>query len=126
MSTVFSNVLSPAEIDNFHKKLQKKSKHTCNCIIWQGCQNKDGYGIIRPIFRGRRVTLTVHRLAYYIYKNNGFLSRKMHVSHLCHDKLCINTAHLSYETQKVNNARNHCYANARCRGHKSYPNCIFE
>lgn len=76
MSVVFSTVLTTFEKKNFEEKLQKKSRRYSDCIIWEGCQNQDGYGIIRPMFRGRRVTITVHRLAYYLYSSSGLLSRK--------------------------------------------------
>ena len=125
MSVVFSCVLEESEREMLAGKLTKNVHRIGGCEIWNAGKNCYGYGVVRVPFRGRRVTLTVHRLAYYLSVQNKLLSPKMHVSHLCHNKTCVKIDHLSYEPQSINNARNICFMNARCKGHRCYPNCIF-
>ena len=124
MSAVFACRLNVAERELLERKVQSNVRRVDGCDIWEGATNRDGYGIFRVKFRGRRVTLTVHRVSYFLSVEH-FLSPKMHVSHVCHRKKCVKISHLSYEPQSVNNSRSPCFSNARCKGHRGYPNCVF-
>ena len=65
------------------------------CWEWQGC-NQSGYGI--GTFKGKR--MATHRMFYQEIK--GPLIKGLDVSHLCHNPICCNPAHLIQETRKEN------------------------
>ena len=95
------------------------------CHIWKGrLITEDGYGYIYPRFREKRRKLKVHRLVYFL-KCNMHLCRTKHISHLCHNKLCLNIEHLSYESATINNSRQLCRENGQCTGHGGHKHCIF-
>ena len=125
MSLVYSSNLSESEKDSFKRKLREKSEVIGHCRIWKGTLNRDGYGILRCMFRGKRITLTVHRLNYFLCSHEITLDKNIHVSHLCHQRNCLKISHLSYEPAQVNIHRNMCALNKVCRGHHGYPKCIF-
>ena len=87
----------------FHNKYEKIS----DCHIWKGPCTTNGYGIFRCSFRGKKIKIRAHRAIYYLHFNH-VMSSKLHVSHLCHNKLCVNVNHLNYEPQSVNNNRQRC------------------
>ena len=124
MSVLYNSVLTLAEKYMLKQKLRAKIEVRGNCRVWIGSRNRDGYGIIRITFRGKRITLTVHRLRYFMKCDLQTLNPRMHVSHLCHNKLCIKMSHLSYETQNINNKRDNCVRTGICSGHRGYPDCI--
>lgn len=96
------------------------------CRVWGGnSKTSDGYGFIMYIFRGVNKKLTVHRLKYFL-KTDCKLLKSMDVSHLCHNKLCIRSDHLSYEPHRINCKRNICKSNGECEGHRGYRPCILE
>jgi ribosomal protein S16 len=63
--------------------------------------------------------LRVHRLQMYIHNGCRAIDTVQHVSHLCHNKLCVRIEHLSLETAQINNNRQICKNNGECTGH--YP-----
>jgi hypothetical protein len=77
------------------------------CINWTGVQNNIGYGFIgfrnidpatgEPI-GGDGGMMTAHRLAFMIDQKR--LPTKRNVNHTCHNKLCVNPAHLTEGTQR--------------------------
>lgn len=124
MSEVFKSTITPEEqaflfskIDNFYNIDEK------NCHIWKG-DIADNYPSIRVMFRERRIRIRVHRLMFYLFNNAIPLDSKIHVSHLCHNKLCVNIEHLSYEQSVINAQRNSCFSAKKCFGHAGYKNCI--
>lgn len=66
------------------------------CLVWRGCTDKDGYGLVN--FKGR--TVRAHRLAYRLaYREDpGRLS----VLHTCDTPACCEPTHLFRGTQKTN------------------------
>ena len=94
------------------------------CIYWNGCINKKGYGQFRfkdprdPPAAGHR-TRTAHRVALMVAKGDFDLPPSQQASHLCNNKLCVNVEHLSLETNSINNARKTCFSLFRCSGHFS-------
>lgn len=125
MSHMYECMLTAAEIQHFALAIDKRTLKTHFCHEWTGSVNKDGYGLYRPCFRGKQIKLTVHRFKFYIHNINIFTS-DMHVSHLCHNKLCIRLNHLSLEPQSVNNSRKTCALEGQCEGHgSSFPRCLF-
>ncbi|KAI8516547.1 hypothetical protein Bbelb_051280 [Branchiostoma belcheri] len=57
---------------------------------------RKGYGTTKSYFDDTRFTLSVHCLRFFIHTKQR-LTSAMHVSHLCHEKLCLNIEHLSYQ-----------------------------
>mgnify|MGYP001798345420 FL=1 len=98
------------------------------CVVWTGCISPStGYGAITVQWPGtprNQRTMGVHRLMVMCALHTTELSAGHHASHLCHNKLCINPAHLSLEPQWVNNQRGNCIRQHRCLGHAGYPNCV--
>lgn len=111
-------------LQKLNEDLHKKSQFMGSCIVWTGSQDKYGYGIHRITICGKRVKLRVHRLSCYLGNCEQILSREIHVSHLCHTKLCIRLEHLSYESPAVNNSRKECSTSGECIGHRGYSSCI--
>ena len=123
MALVFSSVLTESEILYCRRLLLRHTNKVNFCNIWVGTKDKDGYGVVRIQFRGSRVKLKTHRLSFYIENNFPSMVGK-HVSHLCHNKACSNTSHLSLETAAINNKRKQCLQNGECVGHYGFKRCI--
>ncbi|KAI8503712.1 Gypsy retrotransposon integrase-like protein 1 [Branchiostoma belcheri] len=85
-------------------------------VLLTGYVAPDDYGItkVKSHFDGRRFTLTGHCLVYLLYSKHK-MSSGMHVSHICHQKLCINMSHLSYKPPVVN-LQPICVSEGRCTG----------
>ena len=102
------------------------------CHIWKkggtGPPNQK-YGTIKVKFPGmsHSRTVYVHRLSYMCSRKTIHLPAGLHISHLCHNTLCINPQHLSLEPQYVNNGRKDCARRVPrvCCGHGIYPKCIY-
>jgi hypothetical protein len=79
----------------------KKGKPN-DCWPWQGMINKSlGYGVMRgPTVAGKRTMLYAHRVAYEVYK--GAPPKGRQVAHLCHNRTCVNPAHLEAVPQREN------------------------
>lgn len=120
---VFHSVLTDTEILYCSRLLNRHSDRSDSCHIWHGVKDKDGYGVIRFQFRGKRVKVKSHRLAFYLKNNFPSMDGK-HISHVCHVKECINTLHLSLETALINNQRKICSNSGECTGHYGYKSCI--
>ena len=89
-------------------------------FIWKGSL-KNGYGQFR--FKDPRTpdadhkTRTVHRMALMVKFKNLDVASKHQASHLCNDKTCINTEHLTIEDNFTNNRRKLCFFYRKCFGH---------
>lgn len=128
-STFFRTELDPLSVHRLQYILETKSSPSSSllgCRLWDGEKDRYGYGVHRHPFDGKRVRLLVHRLAYYLSRLPTTLSPTYHVSHLCHQNLCINTDHLSYEPQSVNSKRNQCKLEGECTGHRGYKRCVLQ
>ena len=122
-SILFSSILTETEVRNCKHLLNRHSCHVNSCCLWLSTKDKDGYGVVRFLFRGKRLKVKVHRLAYYLENNFVRMTGKQ-VSHLCHTKNCFQSSHLSLETSNVNNKRKVCVSNGECTGHYGYKRCI--
>ena len=89
MSMIFQTLLSRKEKDLFFSKLVQHTVPSDHCHQWVGAVNKDGYGVIRLMFRNHRRRVTVHRLQHFISNDCGALPSQLHIYHLCHNKLCV-------------------------------------
>lgn len=125
-TTFFANDTSDEMIEKIRSKLKEKSSLGCNdCNLWRGATDRNGYGILRMTINRKRISFSVHRLAFYVFhKDERHLRPKFHVYHICHQKLCINIEHLSYEEAKVSSQRNRCRINNECSGHRGNKACI--
>lgn len=102
------------------------------CMLWTGATSRSkgaNYGVIRCKFQGRSRRYYVHRLAF-IFSGDWHiddLEDGMDVGHLCHNPLCINSQHLSYEPHQVNRLRSACVKAGVCSGHfGQHPPCLLE
>ena len=122
-STFFRRPAPPEMVTELLSMLSEKSRTVNSCLVWCGAIDRYGYGIHYVVLDGKRVQLGVHRLAFFLLDPNRELSPRFHVSHLCHNKLCIHKDHLSYEPPSVNNARQICTMNGECTGHRGFKRC---
>lgn len=123
MSDIYNSNLTIREKLKIEKK-NKNLKIKSGCHVWTGGDlTHDGYGTFRIVFRGKRKRFKVHRINYFLNIGHS-LNPQFHVSHLCHNKLCILFEHLSYEPKSVNDSRNICKNNGECIGHRGYKKCI--
>jgi hypothetical protein len=86
---------------------RNQTELTNGCWEWTGVKNNIGYGFIGFVYadrsRGKKASnyggmMTAHRLAFMIEHNRMPAARN--VNHNCHNKLCVNPAHLSEGTQQ--------------------------
>jgi len=80
---------------------------TTSCWIWNGSQNRDGYGQFYGKLDGNRLNMTAHRWAYLF--THGTIPDNKHIDHLCFNRLCENPDHLEAVDQIVNNRRSKHY-----------------
>ena len=103
------------------------------CIIWKKAKTSapqgKQYARKKNPFPGRPKYTTAHRLMYMAHNRMMDLPRfdedgcRMEVSHLCHENLCQNIDHLTYESHETNMERHHCKKQGRCT-HAHEPHCI--
>ena len=76
-----------------------KVKKTRTCWLWAGAVGGHGYGNITS---GGHIgkTLRAHRVAYALLVGN--LPEGVLLDHVCHNKLCVNPAHLRVATPAQN------------------------
>lgn len=118
-------------IVEFYKKI---SEFSCpatenQCINFTGTR-QGGYGILSKTIKGQRHRVYAHRIVCLYNMGVIDLPDGTEVSHLCHNKCCVNTAHLSVEAHAVNNSRKNCFQEQRCtKNHENLdgsklPDCI--
>ena len=90
------------------ERLAAMTQKTPSCWNWIGVIGDDGYGRLTV---GSGYPLA-HRLAYIAAK--GDIPDGMHVDHMCHNRACVNPAHLQAVTPKQN-AENRAGAQPRNR-----------
>ena len=74
------------------------------CHVFTG-SNQNGYP---SLSRGHaKSKIKVHMLSYFI-ANGAYPNSDQVVSHLCHNKMCINKDHLIIESISMNSRRNGC------------------
>lgn len=79
-------LITPQE--RFWKKIHK----TDGCWFWTGCCNAGGYGIFGVTFNGRQTQMGAHRYSYELLI--GPIPEGLVLHHLCHNRPCVNPAHL--------------------------------
>ena len=101
-----------------------------NCTVWHVCLTADGYGrqkVLWPSSPTAKIE-RAHRLAYMV--EHKFLPSDMHafpgnfeISHLCHNRSCINVKHLVLESKHANNSRKQCKVQGFCN-QQLLPHCL--
>ena len=97
------------------------------CRLWTKGVGGSGYPRMRVKVAGRvgSIQYGVHQVVYALNSGTA-LNLPLHdVSHRCHNRLCVNMDHLSYEPKVVNAQRNPCRELNQCRGHLPFLPCIF-
>ena len=123
-SAFYMQIPSPELLTRLSTILADKSHSVGQCIAWTGPTDRYGYGIYRLTWGSKRIKLHVHRLSFYLSSQDfSPLDPSIHVSHTCHNKLCIRPTHLSYEPASVNNARKKCLFDGECTGHRGFGRC---
>lgn len=126
------NSLSPEQIHALYGEILKfcSTAEDQQCKIYTGTI-QGGYGIISKTIHGRRYRAYAHRIVIFHHSGVTSLPSGSEVSHLCHNKRCINIDHLSVEPHAVNNTRIHCYNERHCSSNhvnfdgNKLPDCIF-
>ena len=101
------------------------------CLVWQGSRRGGSkrqrivggcpYGQMRVSWGEGSALVYVHQLAYAVHV--GFVpGPPLQVSHLCHNCLCVNVAHLVAEEGSYNRGRMVCREAGYCIGHQ--PPCL--
>ena len=134
---LFTTYQKSSTMDHFFKNILHDLKRNStvlacghNCIEWNGACTDTGYGRKRVTWPdGQKSIEKTHRLAFMAYnkilpdkllKTNEF-GQQLDVSHLCHNKKCINEDHLVHEPHVTNMDRNGCFASGYCsKRHKPY------
>ncbi len=86
----------PAQI---RERPEARRVDPAECVLWQGCRDRDGYGA-RSV-NGKRVF--VHRWVYE--QVHGPIPPGMTVDHLCRNPACYNLDHLEAVSRADNNRR---------------------
>lgn len=117
------------------QKIHVKTQYNANnrqCSIWTGAKTSDGrYGRLVVTFPDHsRKDMRVTRLLYMMkhetlqIPTHDIENRRLEMSHLCHESLCINTDHLILESHTINMEREHCANQGFC-AKSHHPHCIF-
>ncbi|MEQ4566194.1 HNH endonuclease signature motif containing protein [Paenarthrobacter sp. CAP02] len=80
--------------ERFWAKVEK----TDACWNWLGCRNNDGYGLMT--YETGKVR-SVHRISWEMA--NDSIPTGMEIDHICHNRACVNPAHLRLATRSANN-----------------------
>ena len=129
--------------EKYKKKLESNIHNTGNnaCHAWTGpltC-GKHKYGRFRftNLISKKYQETSAHR-AYFMISNrlpqlepkteisSQYPSQIFEVSHLCHNTVCLNMNHLSYEPRSINLSRKTCKLANDCSGHGIFPNCMLQ
>ena len=86
------------EIQPMFKRFWPKVEKTATCWNWTASRMTSGYGQLRNRHGG---VIGAHRVSYELFI--GPIPENMQVDHICHNRICVNPAHLRLATNKENN-----------------------
>ena len=117
------------------KYLQKRDKELTNCTFKEntGClitqkpiNRGDTYPRVYFSYNKRKFHPNLHAFIFKVTNNiaphTSFEGQE--VSHLCHNKMCINIDHIRLEPKKINLDRMKCNAHKHCFRHDTYEKCM--
>jgi hypothetical protein len=84
-------------IERFWEKVLIKDPD--GCWLWTGAVDLHGYGAVKIAGGARKA----HRMAWFMA--NGSLDSKLHIDHLCRNRLCMNPMHQEAVPRAVNGRR---------------------
>ena len=116
--------------ENKNTRFIGKNRHIISierngCHLWDKYRKGSGYKtvMLSEEANNLRVCVRVHQLIYYLF--TGHTHKADHeLSHLCHQKTCVNFNHLNLEPHHINLQRRECFRKKVCKGHDSHPDCI--
>lgn len=85
---------SPDPEETFAMRVERRG----DCLVWTGGLNDGGYGRLRV----RGVLVRAHRYAWE--RERGPIPEGLHVDHVCHNRACVEVAHLRLATHAQNEA----------------------
>lgn len=143
VSAPFTMKLSPVNVNLQVSRLSAAEPGALGCRLWTGAKDRDGYGRIKvtwllpdgsTVSKTERAPRIVYMLKLNVHTKCDFptsadsadgLTVPLEVSHLCHQRLCVNADHLSLEPRSVNMGRMHCKGQRQCHQcHEGYPRCL--
>ena len=130
MEATIISVWRPADKQKIIERLNKSTQVSTEnnrhgCIVWK--KTSIGYPRMKITIRDeiKPTNILVHRLVYFIcHPSDITRADGLEVSHLCHNKCCINPNHLNLESKSVNQCRNNCRKFKYCTGHHTHRNCL--
>lgn len=87
-------------------RLERLSTPSGDCRVWQGGTDRHGYPEIKIGGRSGKQVLA-HRVSYT--EHVGPIPDGMEIDHTCHNRLCVNPAHLEPVTGEENIRRAMAY-----------------
>ena len=103
------------------------------CKLWTKKASKNGYpqmktnSKIAAKFGNADRPFNPSSLLYSLTHNFIlFKVNNLRMSHICHNKFCVNIDHIIMEPLATNIQRNSCRDNHRCSGHGTSPFCLFQ
>lgn len=109
------------------EKIYTKCEREGGCLVWRGRSlSNSGYPVMTLKLPGELTskTRTIHRIIYSLELKKDLNQPNFQISHLCHQKLCLDITHLNYEAAAVNMQRQNCRSNGVCLGHEEEPDCL--
>lgn len=85
-----------ATIADLDERIDSRTTRSAGCWSWQGAHSNVGYAQVRK----NKKLLYVHRVMYE--RHNGPIPTGLVIDHTCHNRGCINPAHLQAVTNKQN------------------------
>ena len=81
-------------------KFWYRVKKTRGCWFWTGAKDRDGYGRILEMNKGKRKLIFAHRASWILHY--GDILNNLHVLHHCDNTSCVKPKHLYLGTHQDN------------------------